>query len=328
MRPNKLPDVPQHDPLEVSKALVRRQLAAFNKGDWDVIHEIISKDFVLHYPLNNAPITGIQGLIRHYKGWRTAMPDIYRRIELIAAEGDYVAMLAGSYATFTKEWNGIPPNNQPFSLPVTEIWRIHGGKLTEAWFSFDTMYMKQQLGAEPIPAGSKRGKTLSHDVLTEHQLDHIPHVLAPKSAASRKVIDKNKRLVESYILDLINSHNLEMIPDQFRKDVQYHGRGNTLELTGYGYEGIRECLVSYFDIMPDLHHLPEDIPSFAEGDLVFQRWRARGTHTGTTPAIPASGRKVVLNGMSVYRISRGKIVELWATIDTFGFLKKIGVLKT
>src|SRR4051794_20471348 len=50
---------------------------------------------------------------------------------------------------------------------------------------------------------------------------------------------------------------------------------------------------------------------FGEGDLVTTCWQAQGHHTGTLMGAPGSGREVKVDGISVARISGGKIVEEW-----------------
>lgn len=48
------------------------------------------------------------------------------------------------------------------------------------------------------------------------------------------------------------------------------------------------------------------------GDLVVSNWTLTGTHTGGSfYAIPASGKKVTINGTAILRFKDGKIVEHW-----------------
>ena len=42
--------------------------------------------------------------------------------------------------------------------------------------------------------------------------------------------------------------------------------------------------------------------------------------------VPASGKKVEVTGINVYRIANGKIVETWANMDFLGVLQQVGAM--
>lgn len=64
----------------------------------------------------------------------------------------------------------------------------------------------------------------------------------------------------------------------------------------------------------------------AEGDLVSVRWTARGTNTGTGNGLPATGKSVKASGQATFRFVDGKIAEEWATGDTLGIMKQLGLM--
>jgi predicted ester cyclase len=51
--------------------------------------------------------------------------------------------------------------------------------------------------------------------------------------------------------------------------------------------------------------------AFGAGDKVVARWSATMTHKGGQLGIPASGKHVLITGISIGRIVNGKIVEGW-----------------
>jgi steroid delta-isomerase-like uncharacterized protein len=53
----------------------------------------------------------------------------------------------------------------------------------------------------------------------------------------------------------------------------------------------------------------------AEGDLVTVVWRARGTNTAAASPLPATGVKIELKGITVWRIVDGRIREEWTAFD-------------
>jgi steroid delta-isomerase-like uncharacterized protein len=76
--------------------------------------------------------------------------------------------------------------------------------------------------------------------------------------------------------------------------------------------------------IPDGYTTIEDM--VAEGDEVAKRWTLRGTHSGELFGVPATGKEVSLPGMSIYRISGGKVTDIWWNTDSLGLLQQIGAL--
>jgi len=86
---------------------------------------------------------------------------------------------------------------------------------------------------------------------------------------------------------------------------------------------------------PDFHETVEDVT--AEGDKVWVRFKATGTHTGEytgyLPSIgkiilPPTGKKFTMTGVLVYRIVDGKIAEKESWVyDVLDFYRQIGVIE-
>jgi predicted ester cyclase len=64
----------------------------------------------------------------------------------------------------------------------------------------------------------------------------------------------------------------------------------------------------------------------AEGDSVVVRGRMAGTHLGSYNGIPATGKKVEIGYIIIYRVSGGKIVEAWANMDMLSLMQQLGVI--
>ena len=87
-------------------------------------------------------------------------------------------------------------------------------------------------------------------------------------------------------------------------------------------EDIKET-APYFTAFPDLKATVEDL--IAEGDKVVARWTMSGTHENTVRDIPATGKKVTVNGVTIKRIANGKVVEEWALINMLSLYQQVGV---
>jgi steroid delta-isomerase-like uncharacterized protein len=67
--------------------------------------------------------------------------------------------------------------------------------------------------------------------------------------------------------------------------------------------------VPLLSAFPDLRVEVEGVTG--QGDDVVVRWSAAGTHSGDGLGFPASGKKVVLRGITWVRVRDGKLVEGW-----------------
>jgi predicted ester cyclase len=75
---------------------------------------------------------------------------------------------------------------------------------------------------------------------------------------------------------------------------------------------------------PDWHASPFLL--VGEDDLVVELFTATGHHTGE-PAmgVEPSGRAVTLQGINVFRVRDGQIVERWGRLDDLGFQAQLGL---
>jgi predicted ester cyclase len=64
----------------------------------------------------------------------------------------------------------------------------------------------------------------------------------------------------------------------------------------------------------------------AEGDLVSVRGWVRGVHRGPFMGMPPTGNPVEFSIYITYRVSAGKIVELWMLTDNMAVMQQLGML--
>jgi predicted ester cyclase len=65
-----------------------------------------------------------------------------------------------------------------------------------------------------------------------------------------------------------------------------------------------------------------------EGDKVAKVWTVTSIHKGDLLGIQATGKRIVVKGIEVFRIADGKIVEVWASMDNLGMLRQLGLIPT
>jgi predicted ester cyclase len=64
----------------------------------------------------------------------------------------------------------------------------------------------------------------------------------------------------------------------------------------------------------------------AQGDVVVNRIIWRGIHGGEFAGTPATGRPIQLDGINMFRVRDGRVVEQHAQLDFFGLLQQIGAI--
>jgi steroid delta-isomerase-like uncharacterized protein len=64
----------------------------------------------------------------------------------------------------------------------------------------------------------------------------------------------------------------------------------------------------------------------AEQDLVAVYWTASGTNTQAGMGFPATGKKIKIHGMRIFRFKAGKISEEWSVWDMLSVMRQAGLL--
>ena len=76
---------------------------------------------------------------------------------------------------------------------------------------------------------------------------------------------------------------------------------------GKGPEGFKAMISPLRQGFPDLRFIIQDM--VAEGSRVVVRWTSQGTHRGMFAGTAPTGRQVSNEGIGIYRVEDGKIVE-------------------
>jgi len=136
-------------PAEQNKAAARRFLEETDKGNLDVIDELVSPDAVDHNPFpGQAP--GAEGVRQVFAMLKAAFPDMSQSIQDMVAEGDRVAIRSTLHGSHRGEFLGIPATGKQVALPGIDIIRFdEEGKMIEHWGLFDVPLLMQQLGVMP-----------------------------------------------------------------------------------------------------------------------------------------------------------------------------------
>ena len=88
-------------------------------------------------------------------------------------------------------------------------------------------------------------------------------------------------------------------------------------------DGFKDMLRGLLAAFPDLVLTVED--QVVAGDRVATRWNAVGTHDGPFGPVPATGRRIRVDGLILDRMVDGKIAERWELWDQMALLQQLGL---
>jgi predicted ester cyclase len=130
----------------------------------------------------------------------------------------------------------------------------------------------------------------------------------------------HKRLVDAFIQELFTQGDLTAVdryvaPGFVNHDPPYPGAPD-------GPEGMRQAAALFRAACPDWHSDLEQLVE--EGDVVVERFTARGTRRGEFMGAPATGEPLELRGINIWRISGDRIVERWGRLDDLGLARQLG----
>jgi steroid delta-isomerase-like uncharacterized protein len=135
-------------------------------------------------------------------------------------------------------------------------------------------------------------------------------------------IDHNKDVVLRLLDEVFNRGNLAAVGGLMVPDYVLYDPTSPEPVRGPdGYAAFQNRFLTAF---PDRRLTIEE--QTAEGDRVVTRWRTRGTQRGDLPGLPATGRTVDVEGITISRLVDGRIAEDRQVWDALGFWRQLGAL--
>jgi steroid delta-isomerase-like uncharacterized protein len=132
--------------------------------------------------------------------------------------------------------------------------------------------------------------------------------------------EQNKALVRNFE-ELINSRDLDTALTLLSPDFADHTPAVGLPP---GIEGVRAFFTMQFAAFSDSRSTSLDM--IAEGDKVVHRMSTEGTHQGEFLGIPATGKRVTMTYIDIWRTADGKLAEHWVEADMMGLMQQLGVM--
>ncbi len=138
---------------------------------------------------------------------------------------------------------------------------------------------------------------------------------APTSSVTEANIATFRRAID----EGWNNGNLAAIDELFAPDFVEHQAG-----IAPGRDGVKGSIRALRTAFPDLRLEVEDV--IADGDRVWLRLRATGTHEGPFMGLPGSGRLIDITVIDIARVVDGRLVEHWGVADRFAVAQQIDLV--
>jgi predicted ester cyclase len=198
--------------------------------------------------------------------------------------------------------------------------RLANGRIAERWGTMEAMGLMQQLGVASVSdeelldvrkgwywwawagwTGRKIHRRRSPVTLEEANLGHRSH----------------KEWVEG--------HNPAIVDEIYAPDCVMYAK-HIPRAQKFGREGFKAYGASLYAAFPDLKINHDMVVTEEDGQYQMVYWSFTGTHLGPMGPIAATGRKVTLQGLDVFRVANGQIQELYLGMDAMSLMQQLGVI--
>ena len=125
--------------------------------------------------------------------------------------------------------------------------------------------------------------------------------------------ERNKAVALRVFEEIFNQGKFSVADEIYAPDFKNHG----LNRPDADLKTDQDAVHAEKKAFPDLKMTVNNM--VAEGDLVAVYWTFRGTHTHDGYAnLPATGTKVSMTGITIWRIVDGKITDEWSSFNEMG----------
>jgi steroid delta-isomerase-like uncharacterized protein len=291
---------------EKNKALASRWCdEVWNKGNTDVLDELLSVDFVFDYA---AP--GVSSDIEGYKQMinipGSPFTEISTTNEDMVAQGNLVAVRWTWEGTHSGDYMGMAPTDKEVTLTGMSILKIADGKIVQEWGQMDQMGMMLQLGV--IPAIGRENYSWGESMKAEARASSDP---------------EKTRALYLRELELWNKRELTIADEVFSENFQNYDPAWPMVVD---LESYKQWVSDMFATAPGMQ-ITVDI-LIVEGNKAAGFWTAEWTDTVGMMGNKPTGKKITVPGMDIIRCKGGKIIERWWAKDFLGAAQQLGMVSS
>ena len=135
---------------ETQKLIERIPLEVLNNGQFGLVDQIVSSDFVDRSAQLGIPPTR-QGFKQSLTALKAAFPDLHYTVDDSIESGDRTVHRLTARGTMKGDFMGIPATGKQATWTEIHIGRVANGQLVEHWSLVDQLGMLVQLGVVQAP---------------------------------------------------------------------------------------------------------------------------------------------------------------------------------
>lgn len=138
--------------------------------------------------------------------------------------------------------------------------------------------------------------------------------------------EEKKHVVERFFNELWNRRRLEVASEIISQGCITHQlrSGSPDTPAARNPEILTSHITEWLRAFPDLQFAIDALA--VDGELVFTRATASGTHEGTWLGVASTGRRITIRMAVTFRVVGGKIVEDWVLVDFLGVFQQLGLI--
>lgn len=132
---------------EDSKSVVRTFVEAINAKDWTRLRSVVAPDFKRHSVAAGEPgVRSAEELVAFLMNEYATFPDAHETLLDLVAEAQKVAARHLFRGTQLGPMGQLPPSGKVLEATYLAIYRLHHGRIVEAWAEWDNLAGLRQLG--------------------------------------------------------------------------------------------------------------------------------------------------------------------------------------
>ena len=136
-------------------------------------------------------------------------------------------------------------------------------------------------------------------------------------------VKKNIKMYSETWEHIVNDGNLDLINNtNFTDDITLVTSPENI----VGIDAFKDYYSNFINGFSDVTFTIVDV--FGQGDKIVKHWNFKGTHTGDFFGMPATGKTVDVDGVTLVKMKDGKIAQEQDFMDNMVFMQQLGIVSS
>jgi steroid delta-isomerase-like uncharacterized protein len=134
-------------------------------------------------------------------------------------------------------------------------------------------------------------------------------------------LEQNKTIVRQVYEEVNDKVRYDLLDELMTDDFVIH---TPMPVPAPGRDGFRQLLAYLRGGFPIQHTAIHQL--IAEGDLVVAHHTHHVTHSGEFMGMPPTGKEIAVQGIEIFRLADGRIVEMWHQDDMLSLFQQLSMI--